>query len=51
LRSVDDLCTCVVHAPSTTVTMEIELPGILGMIASGLKDRLQKAGTLMLTRK
>ena len=35
----------------TAVTMQIELPGVLGMIASGLKDRLQKAGTLLLTRK
>ena len=35
----------------TTVTMEIELPGLLGMIAGALKDRLQKAGTLLLTRK
>jgi hypothetical protein len=33
------------------VTMEIELPGVLGMIASGLKERLQKAGQLLLTRK
>lgn len=35
----------------TAVTMQIELPGVLGMIANGLKDRLQKAGTLLLTRK
>jgi hypothetical protein len=41
----------VIDVLETTVTMEIELPGILGMIASGLKDRLQKAGTLLLTRK
>jgi hypothetical protein len=35
----------------TAVTMEIELPGLLGVIASGLKDRLRQAGTLLLTRK
>jgi hypothetical protein len=33
------------------VTMEIELPGVLGVIASGLKGRLQKAGRLLLTKK
>ena len=34
-----------------TVTMEIELPGVLHVIAGGLKDRLQKVGQLLLTRK
>lgn len=34
-----------------SVTMEIELPGVLGMIASGLKDRLQRAGQRLLTNK
>ena len=35
-----------------SVTMEIELPGVLGMIANGLKGRLQKAGAkLLLPRK
>jgi hypothetical protein len=33
------------------VTMEIELPGLLGVIASALKDRLQKVGQLLLTRE
>jgi hypothetical protein len=33
------------------VTIAIELPGVLGMIAGGLKDRLQKAGQLLLARK
>jgi hypothetical protein len=41
----------VIDVLDTAVTMEIELPGLLGMIANGLKDRLQKAGTLLLTRK
>jgi hypothetical protein len=33
------------------VNMQIELPGVLGAIAGGLKGRLQKAGQLLLTRK
>lgn len=33
------------------VTIKIELPGVLGMIASGLKGRLEKAGQLLLTKK
>lgn len=33
------------------VTMEIEVPGLLGMFASGLKSRLEKAGRLLLTKK
>ena len=34
-----------------SVVIEIALPGLLGMIASGLKGRLQKAGQLLLTKK
>lgn len=41
----------VVDVFDATVVMEIELPGVLGMIASGLKGRLQKAGQLLLTKK
>lgn len=33
-----------------TVTMDIELPGLLGQLAGALKDRLQKAGQLLLTK-
>ena len=33
------------------VTMEIHLPGVLGLLAGGLKDRLQKTGRLLLTKK
>jgi hypothetical protein len=43
-----------VEAPSmldTAVTMKIELPGVLGMIASALKGRLEEAGQLLLTKK
>ena len=35
----------------SAVTMEIELPGVFGIIANSLKGRLQKAGQLLLTRK
>ena len=41
----------VINVLDTTVAMQIELPGIFGMIASGLKDRLQKVGQLLLTKK
>ena len=40
----------VVTVLETAVSMEIELPGVLGLIASGLKDRLQKVGRLLLTK-
>jgi hypothetical protein len=33
------------------VTMELEPPGVLGIVASGLKGRIQTAGQLLLTRK
>ena len=41
----------VIDILDTVVTMEIELPGVLGLLAGGLKDRLQKAGLLLLTKK
>lgn len=41
----------VINVLDTAVAMEIELPGILGMIGSGLKDRLQKVGQLLLLTK
>jgi len=41
----------VIHVQDAAVTMEIELPGVLGLIASRLKDRLQKAGQLLLAKK
>jgi hypothetical protein len=41
----------VVEVLDSAVTMQIELPGVLGVIASGLKGRIQKAGQLLLTRK
>jgi hypothetical protein len=41
----------VVDVLDAAVTVEIELPGVLGMLAGGLKDRLQKAGQLLLAKK
>jgi len=41
----------VVNVLDVSVTIEIELPGVLGMIANGLEDRLQKVGQLLLTKK
>ena len=40
----------VVNVLDTAVNMELELPGVLGMLASGLKGRIQKAAQLLLTR-
>ena len=40
-----------VDVQETTVTMEIHLPGVLGLLAQGLKGRLRKAGQLLLTKK
>jgi hypothetical protein len=40
----------VVSVLDDAVTIEIELPGVLGIIASGLKDRLQKAGQVLLKK-
>jgi hypothetical protein len=38
----------VIDVFDSVVTMEIELPGVLGLLAGGLKDRLEKAGRLLL---
>lgn len=43
--------TGVIDVRDTAVTMQIELPGVLGMIARGVRGRLQRAGQLLLTRK
>ena len=40
----------VVTVLDSIVTMEIELPGVLGVIANGLKNRLLKMGQLLLTK-
>jgi hypothetical protein len=41
----------VVDVQDASVDMQIELPGVLGLIAGGLKGRLRQAGQLLLTRK
>ena len=43
--------TGVINVLDAAVTMEIELPGVLGMIAGGLKDRLQTVGQLLLRKE
>jgi len=49
--SMGQTVTGVIDVLDAEVAMKIDLPGVLGMIASGLKDRLQKAGQLLLTKK
>ena len=41
----------VIDVLDASVTIDLQLPGLLGMVASGLKDRLRQAGQLLLTRK
>ena len=43
--------TGVVDVGDAAVTMELHLPGVLGLIASGFRSRLQKAGQLLLETK
>jgi hypothetical protein len=31
--------------------MELQLPGVLGLLANGIRKQLQAAGQLLLTRK
>lgn len=39
-----------VEVLDSTVTIDIQLPGLLGQIAGAFKDRLRKAGQLLLTK-
>ena len=41
----------VINVLDTAVNMEIELPGVLGMIASSLRGRLQEVGQVLLTKE
>ena len=41
----------VVDVLDAAVTIRIELPGVLGLVARGVKRRLEKAGQLLLTRE
>ena len=43
--------TGFVDVGDTAVTMEVHLPGVLGLIARGFKSRLQKVGQLLLEKK
>lgn len=43
--------TGVIEVFDSSVKMDIQLPALLGMLAGGLKGRLQKAGQLLLTKK
>jgi len=43
--------TGVIDVFDAEVRMKIELPGLLGILASGFRNRLQKAGQLLLTNK
>ena len=43
--------TGFVDVGDAAVTMEIHLPGVLCLIASGFRSRLQKAGQLLLEKK
>jgi hypothetical protein len=50
VTAVGQTITGVVNVLDAAVTMEIEVPGLLGMLAGGVKARLQKVGQLLLTR-
>jgi putative polyhydroxyalkanoate system protein len=39
-----------VNVLDAAVTITIELPGMLGMLAAGIKGHLEKAGQLLLTK-
>ena len=41
----------VIDVLDAAVAMEIQLLGLLGLIASGVKGRLQKAGQLLLSKR
>jgi Putative polyhydroxyalkanoic acid system protein (PHA_gran_rgn) len=48
VRAMGQTISGVVSVLDDFVMMEVELPGVLGMLGDGLKDRLQKAGQLLL---
>ncbi|NUZ07955.1 polyhydroxyalkanoic acid system family protein [Piscinibacter koreensis] len=41
----------VVDVRETVVLMEVQLPGVLGMVAGRLKDHVEKAGQRLLTKE
>ena len=40
-----------IDVQENALNIEIQLPAILGMVAEGVKDRLRKAGQLLLAKK
>lgn len=40
-----------IDVAETAVTVQVELPGLLGLVAGGLRDRLQSAARLLLEKK
>ena len=51
VRALGQTITGVADVSDRVVTMEIQLPGVLGLIARGVQDRLQKAGQRLLTNQ
>jgi hypothetical protein len=51
VRAMGQTVAGVINVLDAAVAIEIELPGVFGMIASGLKDRLQKLGQRLLTKE
>jgi hypothetical protein len=41
----------IVDVRDAAVAIEIALPGVLGVVARALQDRLRKAGSLLLTKE
>jgi hypothetical protein len=50
LTAMGQAISGIVTVLDDAVVMDIELPGMLGMIAGSIKDRLQKAGQLLLKK-
>jgi hypothetical protein len=51
VASLGQTISGVVDVHDAAVTMEIALPGVLGMIAHAIKGRIQKAGQQLLLTK
>ncbi len=51
IAAVGQTIAGVIDVLDTAVTMEIELPGVLGVIAGGIRGKLQEVGQGLLTKK
>lgn len=51
VAAIGQTVTGAIEVLDTAVTIEIELPGVLGMLGQGLKNRLHEAGRLLLGKK